>query len=309
LSSQLDVQDFTERALGQLMTHTGSSAGAILIEKDGALEIATSQGIRDVETLLESDHVKSVLRNEKRIELTLPEEVQVEGVLINFRPQGVIIEPVLYKEIMLGLIVLASAKNYSVDALNRLSLFGQSLALAMHNALLFDRLERLAALDSLTGIYNRRFGMTRLHEEFGRTLRSNAPLGLIMMDIDHFKQVNDVYGHLTGDRVLLRFTRLAQSVLREGDILVRYGGEEFLAILPGASTKDVLNIAERIRHKIAESSITDGDEVIKVTVSIGGVSYPQIDVEKESNLVDRADQALYQAKESGRNCVNIASGA
>jgi two-component system, cell cycle response regulator len=71
----------------------------------------------------------------------------------------------------------------------------------------------------------------------------------------------------------------------------------------------VLNIAERIRHKIAESSITDGDEVIKVTVSIGGVSYPQIDVEKESNLVDRADQALYQAKESGRNCVNIASGA
>ncbi|MBW6474151.1 MAG: GGDEF domain-containing protein, partial [Anaerolineaceae bacterium] len=228
MGSQLAVRDLTEKALHQLMEHTHSAAGAILIENDTTLEVAFSQGIRDVNKLLESDHVKKVLRNESRVQLTLPVDVQVEGVLTDFRPREVIIEPVLYKDVILGLIILASANQYATDELTRLNLFSQSLALALHNALLFDRLERLAALDSLTGIYNRRFGMTRLHEEFGRALRMNAPIGLLMMDLDHFKQVNDTYGHLTGDRVLLRLARVARSVLREGDILVRYGGEEFL---------------------------------------------------------------------------------
>ncbi len=308
LSSQLSVSDLTEKALHQLLTHTGSEAGAIVIEKDGALAVTTSQGIREVEGVLESDHIKSVYRNELRLRLTLPEDVRVEGVLTAFRPQEVVVEPVRYKELMLGLIILASAKPFSNNAMERLGLFGQNLAMALHNALLFDRLERLAALDPLTGIYNRRFGMTRLHEEFGRTLRMEAPLGLMMVDLDHFKEVNDVYGHLVGDRVLIRLANAAKSVMREGDILVRYGGEEFLAILPGASRKDVLNIAERLRRKILESTVANGEDVIKVTVSIGGISYPENDAANETDLVDRADKALYQAKESGRNCVVMASG-
>ncbi|MBE0685570.1 MAG: GGDEF domain-containing protein, partial [Anaerolineaceae bacterium] len=155
-------------------------------------------------------------------------------------------------------------------------------------------------------IYNRRFGMTRLHEEFGRSLRANTPMGVMMMDLDHFKQVNDTYGHLTGDRVLIKLVKLARSVLRDGDILVRYGGEEFLAILPGASQNDVRNIADRLRRKVEESGVADGDDIIKLTISIGGVSYPEHDVAKEIQLVDLADQALYQAKEAGRNCVVIA---
>jgi len=249
--------------------------------------------------------VKRAIRNENRVQLSLPLEVQVEGVLTDFRPREVIIQPVLYKDVVLGLIILATIKNYAPDELTRLNLFSQSLALALHNALLFDRLERLAALDSLTGIYNRRFGMTRLHEEFGRALRMNAPIGVLMMDLDHFKQVNDTYGHLTGDRVLLRIAHLARSVLREGDILVRYGGEEFLAILPGASRHDVTNIGERLRRRVAETRIDEGDGSIEVTISLGGISFPEIDVNNETELVNRADQALYQAKESGRNCVVI----
>jgi diguanylate cyclase (GGDEF)-like protein len=307
MGSQLAVHDLTEKALHQLMEHTHSAAGAIIIENDANLEVAVSLGIRDVSKLLDSDHIKNALRGEKRIRLSLPMDVQVEGVLTDFRPREVIIEPVLYKEVILGLIILASANDYRPDALTRLNLFGQSLALALHNALLFDRLERLAALDSLTGIYNRRFGLTRLHEEFGRALRMNAPIGVLMMDLDHFKQVNDTYGHLTGDRVLLRIARVARGVLREGDILVRYGGEEFLAILPGASRNDVANIGERIRYKVSESVLTDGDDSVKVTVSIGGISYPENDVSNETDLINRADQALYQAKESGRNCVVMGS--
>ena len=306
LGSQLAIRDLTEKALQQLMEHTHSAAGAIIIENDASLEVAVSQGIRDVSKLLDSDHVRSSLRSERRVKLSLPPDVLVEGVLTDFRPREVIIEPVLYKDVVLGLIILASAYNYGSEEITRLNLFGQSLALALHNSLLFDRLERLAALDSLTGIYNRRFGMTRLHEEFGRALRMNAPIGLLMMDLDHFKQVNDTYGHLTGDRVLLRLARVARSVLREGDILVRYGGEEFLAILPGASRHDVTNIGERLRRKVSETRIEEGDESIQVTISQGGVSFPENDVPSETELVNRADQALYQAKESGRNCVVMA---
>ncbi|MCB2210363.1 GGDEF domain-containing protein [bacterium] len=308
LSSQLTVDDLSNRALHQLLIHTGSSAGALIIENDGELNISASQGIHNVTGILESDHISSVFRNSERLKLTMPKNVRVEGVLTEFTPQEVLVEPVLYKDLMLGAIVLASAEPFSPLALDRLGLFSQNLALALHNALLFNRLERLAALDPLTGVYNRRFGLTRLHEEFGRTVRMEAPLGLMMIDLDHFKDVNDVYGHLTGDRVLIRLSNASKSVMREGDILVRYGGEEFLAILPGASRKDVLAIADRLRRKIAESTVANGEDVIKVTVSIGGISYPENDAANEVDLVDRADKALYMAKESGRNCVVMASG-
>ena len=308
LGSQLSLGDLTEKALGQLMIHTNSAAGAVIIEKEGELEVTSSQGIRDVVSILESDHIKNVFRTERRLKLSMPEEVQIEAVLAEFRPQEVLIEPILYKDVMLGSIILASAKDYSLNALNRLSLFVQNLAMALHNALLFDRLERLAALDPLTGVYNRRFGMTRLHEEFGRSLRMEGPLGLMMIDLDHFKEINDVYGHLTGDRVLLRLAKVIRSVMRDGDILIRYGGEEFLAILPGASRKDVFNIADRLRRKVAETAVGDGEDVIKATVSIGGISCPENDVANDIELVERADTALYNAKESGRNCVVMAPG-
>ena len=307
LGSQLAVSELTEKALTQLILLTGSAAGAVVIEKDGEMVVTASQGIQDVESVLQSDHVQSVYRTEARRIISLPEDVRVEGVLTTFRPREVVLEPIRYKEVMLGMILLASPGQFTQNARSRLSLFTQSLALALHNALLFDRLERLAALDPLTGVYNRRFGMTRLHEEFGRTLRMEAPLGLVMFDLDHFKQINDVYGHLTGDRVLLRMAKAARSVMREGDILVRYGGEEFLAILPGASRRDVLGIADRLRRKVAQSSVASGEDVIKVTISVGGVSYPESDAASETELVEWADKAMYQAKESGRDCVVIAN--
>lgn len=307
LGRQLSVQELTEKALTQLILLTGSAAGAVVIEKDGEMAVTTSQGIQDVATVLESDHVRSVYRTETRRIISTPEGIRVEGVLTTFRPTEVILEPIRYKEVMLGLIILASPGRFTQNARDRLGLFVQSLALALHNAMLFDRLERLAALDPLTGVYNRRFGMTRLHEEFGRSLRMESPLGVVMFDLDHFKQVNDVYGHLIGDRVLIRMANAARSVMREGDILVRYGGEEFLVILPGASRKDVLGIADRLRRKVEQSSVANGEDQIKVTISAGGVSYPESDGANETELVDWADQALYQAKESGRNCVVMAN--
>ncbi len=180
-----------------------------------------------------------------------------------------------------------------------------ALGLALNNAMAHDRLQRLAALDPLTGIYNRRFGLGRLHEEFGRAVRATTRLGVMMLDIDHFKAVNDTYGHLVGDRLLKSVCAIARSSLREGDILLRYGGEEFLAVLPAASADDLVIVGERVRKSIEDSVLADGEKSVRVTLSIGGSAYPSQNVASEDALIDLADKALYRAKESGRNRVEI----
>jgi GGDEF domain-containing protein len=289
LASQLDVSDLTDRALHQLLEHTHAGAGVILVETEGEARIAVSHGIRSPGAIVTSDYVRQALRTKKRQSVLLPENIVVEGVLTDFRPREVLIDPILYKEVVLGAIVLASGSGFTAEERNRLDLFRQGLALALHNALLYDRLERLAALDPLTGLYNRRFGMARLHEEFGRAVRTTAPLGVLMLDLDHFKQVNDIYGHLAGDRVLVRVAKLASAVMRDGDVIVRYVGE-------------------RLRRMIEDAAVADGEQTIRLTASIGATAYPEVDAEDETALVRQADKALYAAKESGRNRMMIASG-
>jgi diguanylate cyclase (GGDEF)-like protein len=177
------------------------------------------------------------------------------------------------------------------------------LALALNNALSHDRLQRLAALDPLTGIYNRRFGMGRLVEEFGRAVRTDTPLGVVMFDIDHFKSVNDVYGHRVGDRVLAAVAKAAKQVIREGDVLTRYGGEEFLVVLPGASADDSAALGERIRRIVSETKVGVDGRTLSVTVSVGVTSHPRDHVDRPEELVEHADAALYRAKAAGRDRV------
>jgi diguanylate cyclase (GGDEF)-like protein len=165
-------------------------------------------------------------------------------------------------------------------------------------------LQRVAALDPLTGVYNRRFGLHRLTEEFGRSIRSSDPLGVLMLDLDHFKAVNDTYGHLVGDRVLQAVVRATQQILREGDVLLRYGGEEFIIVLPGAGRDDLVKMAERVRRAVAEAEITEAGQRIPVTVSIGGSGLPNKNATNPQELIGVADVALYTSKETGRDrCV------
>ncbi|MDO9010484.1 MAG: diguanylate cyclase [Gallionella sp.] len=305
LASQLDLEALVNEALQQLLQHMKADAGAILIATEGQIRIAASRGIRTPDSLKSSDPVRFALQSEKRLCVTLPEDVAVEGVLTDFRPREVIVEPVLYKGVPLGAIILASAAGFADELKSRLDLFGQGMALAMNNALTHDRLQKLAALDPLTGIYNRRFGMARLSEEFSRAVRTAGSLGVMMLDIDHFKKVNDTYGHLAGDRVLIHVAKTVRAALREGDILMRYGGEEFLVILPAASKENSRDVGERMRRMVEETSVADGDQMIRVTISLGITSYPELEVASEQDLVKRADEALYTAKESGRNKVII----
>lgn len=309
LTSQLSLEKLAGDAIEQLVQHTNAQAGAILIEENGEFKISSSIGIREPERLSENGYIKRAFETKIIKRLPLPSGVLVDGILAEFRPKETLLVPIIYEEAAIGVVVLASSSGFISEEINRLEFFRPGLALALHNALIHGRLERLAALDPLTGLFNLRFGITRFHEEYSRAVRANTPLGVMMFDIDHFKQVNDTYGHLVGDRVLMMVTKVARLALREGDIFIRYGGEEFLAVLPLASRDDVQNIAERMRHLVEDAVVREGGSEIRVTVSVGGTSYPEFDVKNEADLIKAVikavDQALYIAKDAGRNRVII----
>ena len=304
LTSQLEIENLADEALRQFAEHAGAAGGLILYEVGGELKIAASLGLRDPQSVAASGHVDAAVRSGERQVVTIPDDVRLEGVVTDFRPGEVLVSPVTYKSVPLGVVVLATGGTFAPDQRALIELFLQGLGLALNNAIAHDRLQNLAALDPLTGIYNRRFGLGRLREEFGRAVRVTSPLGVLMFDIDHFKAVNDTYGHLVGDRVLKSVCTIVRSSLREGDVLLRYGGEELLAVLPAASTEDLRQMGERLRQAVEDSAVADGEKTVRVTLSVGGAAYPKQNVEHEDGLLRLADEALYRAKEGGRNRVD-----
>lgn len=184
-----------------------------------------------------------------------------------------------------------------------LTTFARLAAETIESARLRERLAGEARTDVLTGLYNRREFEQRLAEEHARAKRYNKPYVFMMLDIDHFKQVNDVHGHAAGDIVLKTLAEVLRKQLRDADIPARYGGEEFAVILPEINDTAAGQVAERIRRAVAMTpfQLADSQE-ISVTVSIGVSSYPK-DADTPREITNRADRALYTAKEAGRNRV------
>jgi diguanylate cyclase (GGDEF)-like protein len=166
-----------------------------------------------------------------------------------------------------------------------------------------ELLLELSNTDHLTGLFNRRYLMETLEKEFQRNLRKGGNLSLILLDIDHFKKVNDTYGHLQGDVVLNKVALQLQKELRSYDIAARYGGEEFVALLPDAMPKEALFVAERIRQAIQGSKFSGALASLAITVSMGIATLPAPDGTTVDNFIKMADDALYQAKANGRNRV------
>ncbi|MDP8235620.1 MAG: diguanylate cyclase [Candidatus Erginobacter occultus] len=167
-------------------------------------------------------------------------------------------------------------------------------------------LARLAAYDELTGVFNRLGLSYFLKSEVERSLRYREPLAALMIDIDHFKPVNDLYGHPAGDRVLRRVAELISSTLRGPDLLCRYGGEEFLVILPHTSPDQAREAGERIRKEIAAVPFRSEENEIPLTVSVGAAGLDPEAEEPGEEMIAAADAALYRAKREGRNRVRSA---
>lgn len=307
VSSHLDLETLGREALMAALRDTGSSAGLLLVEREGGLQPLSSIGISGPDQVAENPHVLEALRKGQTqlLEVNL-EQVVIDSVLLRQHARQVVVAPLTFKDVPLGALVLASVEPFSDDVRILTEHFKTDLGLALSNALSHDRLQRLAALDPLTNVYNRRFGLVRLQEEFGRALRVSGPVGVLMVDLDHFKAVNDTFGHLVGDRLLRATAASIRRASREGDVLMRYGGEEFLMVVPGAAAQDLQDLAERIRRAVAATEVVDGDRRVTVTASIGGASYPEHDVASVSELVEAADKSMYGAKQLGRDRVLLA---
>lgn len=303
ISSRLELNLLCDAAMNQIVEHSNSAGGMIIVDQNGVLEIISHRGIKENKDILEHEIIWRVLKTNKVEVIQLPQDITIDGILVTYQPKEIMFVPIVYKDLCLGIILLASTEYYSEQIKSDIQLLNSSFALALKNALSYNQLQELAANDPLTNIFNRRFGMMRLEEEYNRSIRMNIPLGVFIADIDFFKNVNDTYGHTVGDRVLILISKIAKQALREGDIFIRYGGEEFMAILPGASTLDIKLVAERFRRMVEESALQHLNQEIKVTISIGITSYPENDVSKMEDLIEKADHSLYQAKETGRNKV------
>ncbi len=164
-----------------------------------------------------------------------------------------------------------------------------------------EELYRLSVTDKLTGVYNRLYLMDALSKEFARSHRHHMDLSCIILDIDHFKKFNDTYGHQVGDDVLVQTAQLVKSLLRQEDYFGRYGGEEFLLILPDIDISGALKVAEKVRETIEEARYSIDILRLSVTVSLGISDIRSGDIRSGEALVHNADLALYEAKKTGRN--------
>jgi diguanylate cyclase (GGDEF)-like protein len=268
---------------------------------------------------------QDVVKNMVRVFSILGEEPADAGQLTlqvekrNFRPQQMVMDskatlkshltlPLAVEGEIIGCTSLNSDQPNAFDAqdLQFFSVIGYQMASTLKHFQRFNSVKSMAIYDTLTSLYNRRFFEERLGIETQKSFYGGTPLSLVMVDIDHFKKVNDTFGHLEGDKVLCKIASLLKDSVRKKDIVARYGGEEFVLILPGAGLEESAMIAERIRRLVENTPMQIiGQAQINLTVSLGISNFPIHRPNSKEELVKMADQALYEAKEEGRNRVCI----
>ena len=211
--------------------------------------------------------------------------------------------PLIARGERVGAVTATSAKPRAFDTnnLELIRFIAMTIALDIENV----RLHRVAVTDPLTGAFNREFLLQRLPQEIETAIDRDRALSIAMVDVDHFKSVNDHYGHGIGDLVLSEVARRLRGAIRAGDLLVRYGGEEFLAVLPRADAGRAWEVGERMRQRVCERAFEVGDGLaLLLRVSVGIAQWRT--GELMPDLIERADTALYGAKDRGRNRVEVA---
>jgi diguanylate cyclase (GGDEF)-like protein len=207
--------------------------------------------------------------------------------------------PLLTGDHLIGVLDVESSEvnGFSQDVIRLLSSLSAQIAIAIDNARLYEETKKLSLTDSLTALSNRRSFELFVEAEIRRAERYRRTFVIMMIDLDNFKNYNDKYGHMAGDIVLQKLSKMMKGIIRDVDFLCRYGGDEFVAILPETDASFALDVAERMRKKIAAQKIQP-----RITLSIGIASFPH-DARDKSRLTDLADQACYDAKQRGGNRV------
>ncbi len=217
--------------------------------------------------------------------------------------------PLIAGGIIIGAVRMEAAKDlWTPDRQRLLESYLSGAASALSNIRLLDRMKQQANIDVLTGLYNRRFLEDYTRKLFAIARRRAQPVGVIMLDLDHFKSFNDIYGHEIGDRVLRHFAKTVTNCMRETNLAARYGGEEFVVILPDTSAQACTVVAERIRKAVMTMVVPSNTEkpLPQLTVSVGVVAFPEHGQTLEE-IIQASDKALYESKRSGRNRVTVAA--
>jgi diguanylate cyclase (GGDEF)-like protein len=208
------------------------------------------------------------------------------------------------KRVSGALLLTRQGESFTARELRLLRIYCNQAAVVLENAIVHERMENLAATDGLTGLFNRRYFDSAFARELARCDRTSSTLALLMVDVDHFKSFNDTYGHAMGDLVLKKVADVLSSGIRKADVLARFGGEEFVVILPNVTPRGALEFAERLRESVAAAPIHPGGPRKRVTVSMGAAFFPA-NAQDSGSLLKAADEALYKAKRLGRNQVVV----
>lgn len=314
VTATLSQNEAIERILVQLERVVPYSSASVQLLGDGYVEIVGGRGWPDPAAVvgmrfpIPGDNPNTVVIQERRTFVL----GDAPSVYAAFRegPHSHIHSflgvPLIVGDQVIGMLAVDNAQSnfFTADHARLAAAFANQVALAIQNARLFSEVQQLASTDSLTGLHNRRHFMELSKREFGRARRYQRPLTAIMMDIDHFKQVNDTCGHAVGDQALKIVADRFRKTVRDIDILGRYGGEEFTALLLETDLDGARIVAERLRQCIVAPPINIEGSALIITISVGVAILDKTCAGLDILLV-RADQALYAAKQAGRNRISI----
>jgi diguanylate cyclase (GGDEF)-like protein len=314
VAATLSQEETIERILVQLKRVIPYDSASVQLLGDGYMEIVGVHGWADPNKVLgvrfpvPGNNPNTVIVQERKpyVMGNAPSVYKAFGEGPHSHIHSFLGAPLIVGKKIIGMLAVDNTQPDFFDEshVRLVTAFADQVALAINNARLFSEVEQLAHTDGLTGLHNRRHFMDLAKHEFERAKRYQHPLTAIMLDIDHFKNVNDTYGHAVGDQVLQVVSTRCKKAVREVDVLGRYGGEEFASLLLETEANGGRVVAERLRKAVAEPSINTDDGEIIVTISLG-IAVLDKDCRDLDDLLRRADRALYAAKQGGRNQVAV----
>ncbi|MGO8684079.1 MAG: diguanylate cyclase [Thermoleophilia bacterium] len=287
----IDRVDWQSRTLKAIYARDDAYGADVML----SMTVAVGQGLCG----WVAEHDEAILVNDV---LSDSRGVVIPGTVAD-EPQASIVVPLTVQKRVLGVLSIdrLGGRHFGDEDFHLVKVFASQAAIAIQNAELYQRIQHRAITDSLTGLYNHGHFQETLVHEIARCERYRESVSLIMLDLDHFKEVNDRYGHPSGDRVLRRVADALTTCSREADYVARYGGEEFVLLLPGTTREDACNLAERVRAEISSISAGVGDGY-HLAVSLGVADYPAC-AQDGDTLIAAADAALLWAKRHGRDRV------